>query len=125
MRKNFVKIVDSIEIDKINTRELYDEAVKQSRSEDPVILNQDTLYRWMVNTVRHSHSSYEVGLKELHKLNNSEVEYNLYKNAVLDKISYEYPNLEDECIKQKEPIKMVKVIKKKKRGKKNGRRKRS
>ena len=43
----------------------------------------------------------------------------------LDKISYEYPNLEDECAKQKEPIKMVKVIKKKKRGKKNGRRKRS
>ena len=121
MRKNFVKIVDSIEIDKINTRELYDEAVKQSRSEDPVILNQDTLYRWMVNTVRHSHSSYEGGLKELHKLNNSEVEYNLYKNAVLDKISYEYPNLEDECTKQ---IKIVKV-RKKKRGKKNGRRKRS
>ena len=79
----------------------------------------------MVNTVRHSHSSYEGGLKELHKLNNSEVEYNLYKNAVLDKISYEYPNLEDECTKQKEPIKMVKVIKKKKRGNKNGRRKRS
>ena len=47
----------------------------------------------------------------------------MYKNAVLDKISHEYPNLAEECNKQKEPINMVKIITKKRV--KDGKRKNS
>ena len=113
MRKSFVRLVDNIQVDKIDTRELYEEASKHSGKKDTIILNQDNLYRWMVNSVRHCHSNYEDGLCNLHKINCTDNEYHMYKNAVLDRISYEYPNLLDECNKQKEPINMVKIIKKK------------
>ena len=123
MRKKFVKLINNIQVDKIDTRELYDEASNQSRKDDKTILNQDNVYRWMVNAVRHSHTNYEEGLDKLHRYNYTENEYHMYKNAVLNKISHEYPNLAEECNKQKEPINMVKIITKKRI--KNGKRKNS
>jgi hypothetical protein len=110
MRKSFVRVVESIEVEKVNTRDLYEEAIKQTNKNDTTILNQDNVYRWMVNSVRHSHSNYERGLKRLNELNHSQNEYHLYKNAVLDRISHEYPNLADECDRQKDPIPIVTIV---------------
>ena len=110
--KSLNELIDSIEVDIIDTRELYEEAVNQSHKKDKTILNQDNVYRWMVNSVRHAHSNYNKSIKELHR-NPDFVQdnYHLYKNAVLNRISILYPNLIDECNNQKETIFMVELIK--------------
>lgn len=110
MRKKFVKLVNNITVDEIGIRNLYDKAI--ANNGDPKLeLPEDVAYRWMVNTIRHEYTNYEQGLKQIHKLKCDELNYQMYKNAVLDKISSTYPNLSEECYKQKNLVEMVTKVK--------------
>lgn len=111
MRKKFMKLVNNIIVDEIGIRNLYDQAIINNSENSKIELPEDVIYRWMVNTVRHDYTNYEQGLKQIHKLNYDEFCYRMYKNAVLDKISSTYPNLSEECDKQKNPVEMVTKIK--------------
>lgn len=92
----------------INLRDALDNALKYEYDENtPIEFKEYNINRIMVNSIRHDYSNYELGLKQVHKLNLPEDMYFRYKNIVLDQISYQYPFLKDECERQKHNVNMV------------------
>ena len=64
-------------------------------------LSLEFLNRIKVNYIRHELSDYDEYLDELYKQIGKEEAYILLKNRILDEISKVYPNLKNECEKQK------------------------
>jgi hypothetical protein len=58
----------------------------------------------MVNYVRHNLTNYEEELYYMSGKVGCHEEYYFYKDAVLDRISETYPELEDACRRQKECV---------------------
>ena len=102
---NKTKLINDIQIEKVDTRTIYDEA---TANHDDLIYNQRDVYRWMVNVVRHNHTNYDT---TLNKTYHNTKQYKQYKNAVLSKISIAYPNLKDECNNQSNTVKMIRIVK--------------
>lgn len=59
--------------------------------------------RWMVNYIRHNLTVYDRDLYDMRGKVGVHEGYQSYKNAVLDKIAEAYPNLAEECERQKSP----------------------
>lgn len=106
---DYINIINNTNIQKTNYRDIFDGAVKFVYTEDKVEYNESQVDKLMVNYIRHSLSNYDNNLKNA-KMHRTIKDYNLYKNSVLDKISYEYPFLSDECNKQKEKVNMVNIL---------------
>lgn len=118
MNKYYVlnSIIDNIQInDNIDMRQIYNNSFEYSScNKIPVMIPEPTLYRFIINEIRHNESNYEKLLREVYKINKNDKNnymYMKYKNAVLDKISNMYPCLKKECDNQKLPLYMVNNIK--------------
>lgn len=108
---NFNDLIRNINVDKdLDFRTLYDEAMKYINKHNSIELNQDLVYRAIVNRLRHSHTEYNKGLKSIYKMHNTDIYYNMYKNYVLYNIETEYPAVKEECDRQKHKILMAKCI---------------
>ena len=64
-------------------------------------VDKQTMKRWMVNYIRHNLLEYDEDIYDMHGKVGISGEYIRYKNAVLDKIAEVYPELQDECERQK------------------------
>lgn len=102
----------------IDTREILDDALSyvNGNADAPYEFNERDLKRIMVNYIRHSKSSYDQGLKSIHRVARnaseeiSELAYQRYKCSVLNEIDAQYPFLHDEIRNQKSFVEMVSVI---------------
>ena len=104
----FLSILNSIDVNNDKgLRDIFNDALnyEYTGSEIPLEFKEQNIQRIIVNSIRHSHSNYEEGLKEVHRLKASEDMYFLYKTVVLEKIALEYPELQDECERQKQNLK--------------------
>lgn len=108
----FGKLICSISINNANLRSILDSAIEYQYGNSPIEFYESEFYRLLVNNIRHSHSNYESGLSQLHKLRLSEIDYYRYKNAVLERISRAYPVLKDECDNQKHKVLLCKSLNK-------------
>lgn len=109
---NLIDIINSIEIDNsVNLREVFNTALnyKFTGSEVPLEFKEGNIQRILVNSIRHSYSNYEEGLKKVHKLK-SEDDYFKYKNATLERIAREYSELRDECERQKRTLNIATIV---------------
>lgn len=105
----FNNILNNISINQdIDLREVYDSTMKYNNSED-LELSKRTMYRYLVNAIRHNYTNYDDNLKRVYRLDkNNCVYYKIYKNNILDLIADKYPELSDECDRQKTTLKMIK-----------------
>lgn len=62
---------------------------------------EETVRRWMVNHIRHNMTEYDSALLTVNGKVGKDEAYRKFKNIVLDKIAEEYPELAEECKKQK------------------------
>lgn len=103
--------IDHIDIpNNLDFRSIYNQSVIFNLHKTPTLIPEKTLYRFIVNEIRHSESNYEQTLRFINKCVKSSKDntyYYQYKNAVLDKIGYIYPELQDECNRQKSRVDMV------------------
>lgn len=108
----FHKIIDSIIIEDVDYREIFDNAVQFEYGDLLLEYTENHVEKIMVNNIRHNFSNYDQITKCMHKIkrNNSESDYIQYKNSVLDKIGNKYSFLRNECDKQKRKFDMVKII---------------
>ena len=109
---NLIEIINSIKIDNNNDlREIFDTALNYefTESETPIEFKEDNIQRILVNSIRHSYSNYEAGLKNIHRLK-SEDDYFRYKNATLERIAREYSTLRDECERQKHTLNIATIV---------------
>ena len=118
---NLIEIINSIKIDNNNDlREIFDTALNYeftdtalnyefTESETPIEFKEDNIQRILVNSIRHSYSNYEEGLKNVHRLK-SEDNYFRYKNATLERIAREYSTLRDECERQKHTLNIATIV---------------
>jgi len=98
-------------------RSILDGALRYSNrlSGELVEYKESDLKRIMVNYIRHSESSYDNGLKSIHRAcrhtdyDINELNYSMYKNATLTQIAQSYPYLQDECENQKRKVDMIKI----------------
>lgn len=105
---DFIHIINNTNIENIDYRSIFDGAVEYAYNDSKVEYNESQVDKLMVNYIRHSLSNYDSNLRNA-KMHRTIKDYNLYKNSVLDKISYMYPFLRDECNKQKEKVNMVNI----------------
>lgn len=110
--KQFRSITDSIKIDKyLSIRDIYNfaQVYVNGQSELPIEVREHDLKNIMVNYIRHNLIHYSEGLRQVKSINNKyeQDNYVMYKNAVLDKISKEYPFLSIACKNQKRPLNIV------------------
>lgn len=100
-RVDFITLQDRTLCEK---RDWYEyQAAIRNRIEDISVENADmpTKLRWMVNYVRHNLTKYDEDLYSISGKVSCHTEYGIYKNAVLDKIADVYPELVEECMRQK------------------------
>lgn len=62
---------------------------------------EETVRRWMVNHIRHNMTEYDSALLIVNGKVGKDEAYRKFKNIVLDKIAEAYPELAEECEKQK------------------------
>lgn len=112
MCTSFISIISNSEVNDVDARYIFDTALKYQYGQDesPIEFKEGNLQRIMVNSIRHTQSNYEYGLKQIHSLKTTEDIYFMYKNNMLQLISDKYPYLSDECERQKHLIEMVKLI---------------
>lgn len=109
---NLIDVINSIKIDNsVNLREVFNTALNYefTESEIPLEFKEGNIQRILVNSIRHSYSNYEEGLKKVHKLK-SEDNYFRYKNATLERIAKEYSILRNECERQKHTINIATIV---------------
>ena len=113
-------IISNLSIDKVPIRKIYDDSIKFIyKKKKPLEIKEKTIYRCMVNDIRHNHTNYDMNLKKIYKIDDIDTRrYYMYKNATLDIIAENYPSLKEECNNQKTHVIMARY--KKKRGNKNG-----
>lgn len=70
----------------------------------PGKVSQEFLDRVTVNFLRHEHTRYDEHLKVIARKVGSQQAYALLKNKVLHRISQVYPELHDECVRQRVEI---------------------
>ena len=116
--------IDNISIDSSrNVRSILDDALEFNNmaSDDKLVYREREVKHYMVNHIRHSATSYEIVLKTIHRVSapqdfqTRELNYHMYKNAILERISQAYPFLKSECDAQKYKINMVKIKRKSKK----------
>lgn len=108
---DYYRILDTIVIENKDYREVFDNAMQfaYGKSLDEYYdKNIDTI---MVNNIRHNYSNYDQITRIMHRVRRCNMDYEQYKNSVLDKISVYYPLLRDECDRQKYKLDMVKICK--------------
>ena len=109
---NIINIINSIKVDNnSNLRNIFDDALNYefTESEIPLEFREGNIQRILVNSIRHSYSNYEAGLKNVHRLK-SEDDYFRYKNATLERIAREYSTLRDECERQKHTLNIATIV---------------
>ena len=109
---NIINIIYSIKVDNnSNLRSIFDDALNYefTESEIPLEFREGNIQRILVNSIRHSYSNYEKGLKKVYRLK-SEKDYYRYKNATLERIAIGYPTLRDECERKKHKLCMVNIV---------------
>ena len=100
-----------------NERSILDDALSycNKASGDMLEFKERDLKHMMVNHIRHEKSTYESGLRDIHRVSRftndhyKELCYNRYKNATLTQISIQYPYLAKECNDQKRHIEMITI----------------
>ena len=113
---NIYKYLNNINIKSESMRKYFNELQEHRGwcSEQPIKLRERSIINGLVNSIRHNAFTYNSDIKKIRKLNTrNNNNYVQYKNAVLEKIALEYPSLREECDRQKKPLNLVKVIKKK------------
>lgn len=112
MNDNFISIISNSEVNIVDARNILNTALKYQygQREYPIEFKETNLQRIMVNSIRHTQSNYEHGLKQIHCLKTTEDIYFMYKNNMLRLISNKYPYLSDECKRQQHLLEMVKII---------------
>lgn len=108
----FINTVKNTKLDnQRDIRKIFDDALnfEYNGVEKPLEIREQNIQRIMVNTIRHSYSNYDIGLKQIYKLKSEDM-YFRYKNIILEQISNQYPYLKDECNKQKHIINMANII---------------
>ena len=103
-------IINSINIENVNYREIFDNAVQFAYGRPLEEYYEKNIEAIMVNDIRHNYSNYDDNLKRVYRIKRTDNDYEQYKNSVLEKISNTYPLLKDECNKQKRKCNMVKII---------------
>jgi hypothetical protein len=103
-------IINSINIENVNYREIFDNAVQFAYGRPLEEYYEKNIEAIMVNDIRHNYSNYDDNLKRVYRIKRTDSDYEQYKNSVLEKISNTYPLLKDECNKQKRKCNMVKII---------------
>ena len=63
--------------------------------------DRETVERWMVNYIRHNLTDYDDDLLTLYRKTGKHKAYLLYYGAIMDKIEEVYPELKEECQRQK------------------------
>lgn len=93
------KKIDEISIKRINI-ELLMELTLQNKEDwysrygfYELVYDEKTLNRWMINYVRHNLTTYDDTLYSIKGKTGKNVAYNIYRNAVMDKIKEIYPEL--------------------------------
>lgn len=108
--KNYYNLINSIEIENADYREIFDNAVKYVYHDPLNEYTENGINAIMVNNIRHNYSNYDQITRLIHRIHRCDYDYEQYKNCVLEKISNAYPLLEHECKRQKYQINMVKVL---------------
>ena len=103
-------IINSINIEDANYREIFDNAIQFAYGKPLEEYNEKSIEAIMVNDIRHNYSNYDDNLKRVYRIKRTDNDYEQYKNSVLEKISDTYPLLKNECDKQKRKCNMVKII---------------
>ena len=67
--------------------------------------NEETLYRWIVNYIRHNLVNYDNNLKLLNGQTGKQYGYESFKDIVLRKIAAAYPKYNNECQRQIDEMK--------------------
>lgn len=112
--KSLDDIISCTKIDADNIMDAYYKVIdnEYGGKEPPAGINEKVLKKQMVNTLRHSMSSYELGLVQMGRINEySKENYKAYKNTVLKSIA-QYPYLTDECNRQMKLKSMVRIVNK-------------
>lgn len=112
----FNRIHNNMVVEEKPVREFYDNSSERLRckAEHGVFLQEDDIKRILVNSIRHTGSTYDRDMKIVHQLDRripGDTYYKRYKNMVLNEIAEKYPFLKDECENQKYKIQMVRIVK--------------
>lgn len=107
---DFYKIINSVVIENIDCREIFDNAVRYGYGKPLDEYSEKSINAIMVNDIRHNCSNYDQALKQVYRIHRSDNDYAQYKNSVLEKIANAYPFLRDECVKQKRKFDMIKIV---------------
>ena len=112
--KTIDDIINSTKLEDANIMDVYNKVIdiEYGGKEPSTGINEKVLKKQMVNTLRHSMSSYELGLVQMARIDEySKDNYKSYKNIVLKSIA-QYPYLTDECNRQMKLKSMVRIVNK-------------
>ncbi len=109
--RNFYDALNSVSIQHVDCRKIFEDAVRYEYNNPLYEYTENNIDAIMVNNIRHNYSNYDQVLKQIHRINRCDNDYEQYKNSVLEKIAIAYPFLKNECLRQKRIFDMVKIVK--------------